>query len=177
MSRLTAHQLLLLNKVMGSKEFKAARDEVEAGEHHVEDFTVRVSGGVLKVSEDTTAAATARLLNEATLAFFIKRAGITREAAMEALREAALEAQNAENGVKKALLEETGVSETLKRVKAEVVSAMPRINKRGMVRVEAGVSLVESLPAPAPVVEASPEKDFTESEDDVDEFVMLINAK
>jgi len=179
MSRLSDPQLLLLNKVCSSKEFKAARGSVTPGTHQIEDFTVHIRGGTLQVSEDTEREATARLLNEATLAFFIRRLGCTRDFAMKALREAALEAQDVENGVKKALLEETGVAETLKVLKAEVVAAMPKIQVKGGVKARAGVVLDEAQQETVAIDGST--GDFTDlpeqSDDDVDEFVMLINAK
>lgn len=140
---LNAAQKVLLAKTVGGKTLKnelaEAREGLEPGTHTVDPFTLTFDGGVLKVGADSTRAATASLLNEATLALFIRYSGITREAAMATLRKAALEAQGIRGGMKKELLKESGVEETLALLKSEVVAAMPRTPVKGSVTARVGV--------------------------------------
>jgi len=76
-------ETMAVSKAVASKDVKAARKELEAGEHDV-DVTVRVRGTV-KVGEDGMKRSTSSLLNQEFLMLVLKYSGMTRNAAAEAV--------------------------------------------------------------------------------------------
>jgi hypothetical protein len=124
----------------GYKPDATARQDVSAGEHHV-DALVRVRGTV-KVGKDYTTVPTVSIPLKETLALFIRYCGCTREAALDALHRAASEAIAA-TGKAQGSLEDAlpFVEEGLKRVQEEL-DELPRQPRKGAVNVK-GVAFEE----------------------------------
>ena len=85
---LTHEQILFLAKLTSSAAFKTALDEaheaVAPGTHRVEPFCVEV-GGAFDKAEDSERAGTVKALSLVTLAIALQHAGVTREAALDAI--------------------------------------------------------------------------------------------
>jgi hypothetical protein len=83
---LTALEKIALQKSVPTKALKMARGEIAVGSHEV-DFTLHIKGTV-QVEADTSKVSTVSVPLKETMAFLIRRMGITREAAKKALVEA-----------------------------------------------------------------------------------------
>jgi hypothetical protein len=115
-----------------------ARGVLTPGQYAV-DTTVRVTGTV-KVGADYDTAPTVSIPLKETLALFIHRCGVTREAAIVALREAMAEAI-AVDGKGQGALSETMpiVNETMARVESDIIAHLPRQNRKGAVTTKLNV--------------------------------------
>lgn len=83
-------QATALAKVIKGAALKASRKSLTVGKHEV-DFICRVNGS-LTVGEDEEYTPTAHIPLITTIAFFIRRCGITRDAALSALMNAMTDA-------------------------------------------------------------------------------------
>ena len=102
-----------------SRDAKAARKELEVGEHNV-NATVKLQG-TLTVAEDQEIAPTASLLNLEFLSLVLHHAGVTREAAAKAIEEVAGEY----------LVDWTGSKEDKKAAKAARKERVAAIDPEG----------------------------------------------
>jgi len=152
MANLTAVQIVALAKVLNSSSDKstlnAALDAVESGEHAF-DFSVHLEGSFAK-AQDCEAFPTVSVPFTVVIGLLIQRMGCTRESALALLSEVLPAAMAAKGKAKTAILEQTGVQESLDRFKGEVVGRMAPIAKRGAVKM--GETLVEGLETPVKAV-------------------------
>jgi hypothetical protein len=145
---LNAIETIALSKAISDKAAKAAREGLESG---LVDFQVRVVGSV-NVAADQMIAPTASLMNEDFLVLVLRHAGITREAAMKAMKDAASEYlvgwtgsdedKAAAEAARKSLVEEYNVESVAASFKA-VVASLPQIPRKGAVKFEGTVELVK----------------------------------
>lgn len=124
-----------------SKDFKAARAGLIAGEHEI-DTVVRLKGKIV-VEDDQEIAPTASILNVESLLLILKTAGVTREAAMRAISSVASEYlvnwtgsdedKKAAKEARKEALAEYDPDGKGKAVFDEFKSSLPKIHRDGKV--------------------------------------------
>ncbi len=80
----------------------------------------------LTIGHDSDKAPTASIPLLPTLALLVKRMGITRDAALETIKDVMEEALALDKDATKALMEEAGVVEAEKLIKEKVIATLPR---------------------------------------------------
>lgn len=80
----------------------------------------------LTVGHDSDKAPTASIPLLPTLALLVKRMGVTRDAALDAIRGAMEEALALDKDAAKAIMQEFGVAEAEKLIKEKVIATLPR---------------------------------------------------
>jgi len=80
----------------------------------------------LTIGHDSDKAPTASIPLLPTLALLVKRMGVTRDAALDAIKGAMEEALALDKDAAKALMQEAGVAEAEKLVKEKVIATLPR---------------------------------------------------
>jgi len=125
-----------LEKLFGDARAEATPDMVTRG------LQIQMILGVdeLQVGRDTEKESTVSLPTLALLALMVKRAGATREASVSLLREVMSEALALDKKASDLLLQESGVTEALDLVKAEITAKMPKTVVKKPVKAK-GVSL------------------------------------
>jgi hypothetical protein len=132
---------MALSKAVTKGAFEKARCELKPGPHHV-DVMVHVKGDV-QVGEDYLRTPTVAIPLKATLAFFIRRMGITREAAKQALIEAMTEAlKEGVKGEDVILSSFPEVTEAMEHVNS-MTAALPKAPCKGPVTAKLSVQIVQ----------------------------------
>jgi len=142
MTTLTNIEVTALNNLVAAKAAKAARDEVNPGEHAV-DFTVRVTGTV-KVLADTEKTPTVSIPMKEVLALFVQRSGCTREHSLALLRECMTEALSASTEGKGAIEGAIDLDAEFKAAVADLTASLPKTPVKGAVKASLAVEVVES---------------------------------
>lgn len=137
---LTNEQIAALDSLLKGLGTTEAKGLITPGEHAV-DFTIRVTGSLAK-GEDTMKKPTSSIPWLTTLALFVHRSGMQRDAAMALLRDAMIEALNLDKDAEKALLLVSGVSDAKELFEEEVTSKLPRTPVQGAVRGKVGYEVV-----------------------------------
>lgn len=137
---LTNEQIAALDSLLKGLGTTDAKGAIAPGEHGV-DFTIRVSGSLTK-GEDTTKKPTSSIPWLTTLALFVHRSGMQRDAAMALLRDAMIEALNLDKDAEKALLRVSGVADAKELFEEEVTSKLPRTPVQGAVRGKVGYEVL-----------------------------------
>ena len=130
-------------KEVGAKALRAA---VPAGEHEA-SLSLTFDAGIKK-GEDGDKASTCSIPMLSAMALLVKRMGFQREEALKILAEVIAEAMELESnkGAKADLEAELGVEAEVKRIKKELVAALPRTPKAGTITVQ-GVEMEVSVNA------------------------------
>ena len=121
-------------KALLKKAWKNEELDLGVGRHYIdEEFVVRVSGSVEK-HEDQLVAPTVSIPLVATLALFFDKCGVTRDAALNLLREAITEAM-AENVNEDSKIKERigDVEKAIKAVKDDLIAKLPKMKRAGRV--------------------------------------------
>lgn len=121
-------------KALLTKVWKNEELDLSVGRHYFdEEFVVRVSGSVEK-HEDQLVAPTVSIPLVTTLALFFDKCGVTRDAALNLLREAITEAM-AENVSEDSKIKEriSDVERSIKAVKDELIAKLPKMKRAGRV--------------------------------------------
>lgn len=128
--------LALINAVKKGVDTKDARAETTAGVYRgmVMDLTIEVDE--MRVAPDTDKAPTSSIPLLPTCALLLKRMGVQRDAALDILKDVMTEALDLGKDATKNLLDETGVADMEKRLKAEVIEKLPRVPVKGAVTVK-----------------------------------------
>jgi len=142
MTTLTNIEVTALNNLVAAKAAKAARDEVNPGEHAV-DFTVRVTGTV-KVLADTEKTPTVSIPVKEVLALFVQRSGCTREHSLALLRECLTDALSASTEGKGAIEGAIDLDAEFKAAVADLTASLPKTPVKGAVKASLAVEVVES---------------------------------
>jgi hypothetical protein len=133
-------------KALLAKAWKDEDLDLAAGRHYFDEtLTVRISGTVEKQS-DQLAAPTTSIPLITVIALFWQRCGVTREHAMQALRESLTEAMN--DGVDKDERIKSQIKDceaAVKAIKDELIAKLPKAKRAG--RVITKDLLIEVLPA------------------------------
>ena len=121
-------------KALLAKTFKNEELDLGVGRHFFhEEFMVRVSGSVEK-HEDQLVAPTVSIPLVATLALFFDKCGVTRDAALNLLREAITEAMADDVNEDSKIKERIGdVEKAIKAVKEELIAKLPKMKRAGRV--------------------------------------------
>ena len=121
-------------KALLAKAFKNEELDLGVGRHYFdEEFIVRVSGSVEK-HEDQLVAPTVSIPLVATLALFFDKCGVTRDAALNLLREAITEAMDDGVNEDTKIKERIGdVEKAIKAVKDELIAKLPKMKRSGRV--------------------------------------------
>lgn len=123
---------LAIAKGIKSAIVKKASNNIGIGDHNV-DTLIRVKGYIRK-GEDNECAPTVSLSMLETMALTLHYAGITREAAMSAIRKAATEALENDSKTKGALLDKYDwIGKEIDTIKKDIISKLPPIVKSGTV--------------------------------------------
>lgn len=133
---------LALSKVIADKDGKIARGGVNPGTHNV-DMTVRISGK-MTVGEDYDTAPTVSIPLLETMAFLIRRMGVTRAAAVTMIRESMAEAI-ADGGKGKGALESEIVNEAMAIVQNDIIATLPRQPRKGVVKTYLAVETMAAV--------------------------------
>ena len=121
-------------KALLAKTFKNEELDLGVGRHYFdEEFVVRVSGSIEK-HEDQLVAPTVSIPLVATLALFFDKCGVTRDAALNLLREAITEAM-AENVNEDSKIKERigDVEKAIKAVKDDLIAKLTKMKRAGRV--------------------------------------------
>jgi hypothetical protein len=121
-------------KALLAKTWKDEELHLEPGRHHFDEvLTVRVNGTVEKQADQLVAPTTSVPLI-LTLALFWEKAGITREHALNMLREAITEAM-VDGADKNERIESRmrDVEAAVKAVKDELIAKLPKVRRSGKV--------------------------------------------
>jgi hypothetical protein len=121
-------------KALIAKAWKDEELDLDPGRHYFDDvLTVRVTGTVEKQADQLVAPTTSVPLI-LTLALFWEKAGITREHALNMLREAITEAMT-EGGDKNERIEShlKDVEAAVKAVKDDLIAKLPKARRSGKV--------------------------------------------
>ena len=113
----------------------------EVGVHPV-DFVARIRGTITR-HEDYDRAPTGSIPLLATLALFIHRMGATRDAAEKILVEAMTEALEAEQDGSLHIEEVEWVTETINRVKTNIIAKLPTVTVNGSVKANLTVDVLD----------------------------------
>lgn len=129
--------LALLQAVKKGIPATDARNETQPGVYRkmVMDLTVEVDE--MRVAPDTDKAPTSSIPWLPTCALLLQRMGVQRDAALEILKDVMTEALDLGKDATKQLLEQSGVADMEKRLKAEVIEKLPRVPVKGAVTVKA----------------------------------------
>jgi hypothetical protein len=149
---------MAISKAIASKDAKEARGHLVQGRYEV-DTVVRVQGEVV-VGKDGEKVATSSLVSEDFLLLTLRAAGVTREAAMAAIKAVASEYLSDWTGSKedkkeakrarKKALNKYDPSGGMKDIFGKIKSSLPKIPVRGSVKFEGSV---EQISVGAEVVE------------------------
>lgn len=178
---MTNEQILFLAKLTSSASFKKAIDEahaaVEPGHHTVDPFCVEV-GGAFDKAEDSERAGTVKALSLVTLAIALQHAGVTREAALDAIEHGLKTVGTMSSTAQRAFLRDPAnkaVADMHKRVTDELRASAPPSPVKGSVKARGFVREAEVVPT-TPV--ALTEDGSVDTEvSDIDEAIFIINAK
>ena len=104
-----------------------ARDRAEP-DQTIEGLVINMTLEIdkLTVGHDGDKAPTASIPLLPTLALLVKRMGVTRDAALDALKGAMEEALSLDKDAAKTLMQEMGVAEAEKLIKEKVIATLPR---------------------------------------------------
>ena len=178
--QLTHEQILFLAKLTASSAFKKALDEahavVEPGHHSVAPFCVEV-GGAFDKAEDSERAGTVKALSLVTLAVALQHAGVTREAALDAIEHGLRTVGTMSTPAQRAFLRENPKVDAMhKRVTSALRKLAPPSPVKGSVKARGFVRPATEVVPSSPVVLA---EDGTVDTDvsEIDEAIFLINAK
>ncbi|MCB9924898.1 MAG: hypothetical protein H6822_22150 [Planctomycetaceae bacterium] len=121
-------------KALLAKAWKNEDLDLGVGRHYFdEQFVVRVSGSVEK-HEDQLVAPTVSIPLVTTLALFFDKCGVTRDAALNLLREAITEAMDENVNEDAKIKERIGdVEKAIKAVKDELIGKLPKMKRSGKV--------------------------------------------
>ena len=121
-------------KALLTKVWKNEQLDLGVGRHYFdEQFVVRVSGSVEK-HEDQLVAPTVSIPLVTTLALFFDKCGVTRDAALNLLREAITEAMDENVNEDAKIKERIGdVEKAIKAVKDELIAKLPKMKRSGRV--------------------------------------------
>ena len=119
-------------KTQGDPRDLAAPDQKVEG--LVINLTLEV--GEMSIGHDTDKTPTTSIPMLPTLALLVKRMGATREAALTMLKEVMTEALSLGKDASAMLLLESGVAETEKAIKDEVIATLPRSPVKKTVKVK-----------------------------------------
>lgn len=137
---MTNDQIAALDSLVKGLSPSDAKGALVPGSHEV-DFTIRVSGSLTK-AEDTTKKPTSSIPWLTTLALFVYRSGVQRDAAMAILRDSMTEALNLDKDAEKALLLVSGVADAKELFESEVTARLPRMPVQGAVKGKIGYEIV-----------------------------------
>lgn len=137
---LTNEQIAALDALLKDLNASDAKGRVAPGSHGV-DFTIQVTGSITKF-EDTTKKPTSSIPWLTTLALFVHRSGMQRDAAMEILKHAMVDALNLDKDAEKALLLVSGVADARNLFEEEVISKLPRTPVSGAVKGKVGYEII-----------------------------------
>lgn len=131
-----------LANAIADKQLKPLKDSIEDGANVGFEFTAKISGRLTR-GASTEAAATCSLLNEATVCELIRRLGVQRELFEKHLRDICEEAILKDVPIKDLLIEkDPQLLTTIEVVKTAIVRKLPKQQRRGAVKVVAGVQIV-----------------------------------
>ena len=121
-------------KALLAKVWKSELLELEPGFHHVDELlTVRVTGTVEK-KDDQYIAPTTSVPLILTLALFWQKCGITRDHALNSLREAITEAMNQGKDTDTEIAAHVkDVDQAVKAVKRDLIAKLPKQKRSGQV--------------------------------------------
>lgn len=121
-------------KALLAKAFKNEELDLGVGRHYFdEEFVVRVSGSVEK-HESQLVAPTVSIPLVTTLALFFDKASLTRDAALNLLREAITEAMDDGVNEDAKIKQRIGdVEKAIKAVKDELIAKLPKMKRAGRV--------------------------------------------
>jgi len=140
-----AIETIALAKAIKDAAAKVARKGLSVGTHEV-DFSAKISG-TLTVGENEEYIPTVHIPLIATMAFFIRRCGITRAFALESLREAMTEALETEKKGAETIAPEIAkdiedIKEMLTQV-TEMLGQLPKQERQGKVTTKLTVTPLE----------------------------------
>ena len=121
-------------KALLAKAWKNEDLDLGVGRHYFdEEFVVRISGSVEK-HDDQLVAPTVSIPLVTTLALFFDKCGVTRDAALNLLREAITEAMDENVNEDAKIKERMGdVEKAIKAVKDELIAKIPKMKRSGRV--------------------------------------------
>lgn len=121
-------------KALLAKAFKNEALDLGVGRHYFDDeFIVRVNGSVEK-HDDQLVAPTVSIPLVTTLALFFEKCGVTRDAALNLLREAITEAMDDGVNEDAKIKERIGdVEKAITAVKDELIAKLPKMRRSGRV--------------------------------------------
>lgn len=121
-------------KALLAKAWKNEQLDLSVGRHYFdEEFVVRVSGSVEK-HDDQLVAPTVSIPLVTTLALFFDKCGVTRDAALNLLREAITEAMDENVNEDAKIKQRIGdVEKAIKAVKDELIAKLPKMKRSGRV--------------------------------------------
>lgn len=121
-------------KALLAKAWKNEELDLGVGRHYFdEQFVVRVSGSVEK-HDDQLVAPTVSIPLVTTLALFFDKCGVTRDAALNLLREAITEAMDENVNEDAKIKQRIGdVEKAIKAVKDELIAKLPKMKRSGRV--------------------------------------------
>lgn len=143
--------LTALSRVVKDSTKKSLAASLPAGEHEV-DMTVRISGKLIK-GEDTTKVPTVRIPVLASLALAMKFAGVTGDAAINAITAAVSESVLMDKDAAAELIKRDGIEDAIKKLNAELKTKLPRTPVNGTIK--AHLDLEEVVPVAVDVAEVS----------------------
>ena len=124
-----------LAKVVKAATLKTAREVLPVGQHRV-DFTCRIHGN-LTVNPEEEYIPTVHIPLIATIAFFIRRCGITRDSAIETLMAAMTEAiQTARQGaetIEPIVARDMEIIEEMMQRVEEALGTLPMVKRNGKI--------------------------------------------
>lgn len=143
--------VMAINKAVSSKAVKSARGQMEEGRYEV-DALVRVVGEVV-VGADTEKTATSSLMSVDFLLLTLKAAGVTREAAMKAIRGVAGDylqgwtgSKEDKKAARKARFEALSAYDSegaMKEIFDKAKASLPKVPVKGAVKFEGTVEQFE----------------------------------
>lgn len=137
---MTNEQIAALDSLLKGLGTQDAKGAIVPG-HHSVDFTIRVSGSLTK-AEDTTKKATSSIPWITAMALFVQRSGMQRDAAMDILLGAMVDALNLDKDAERELLKVSGVSDARELFEDRVTSKLPRTPVQGAVKGSVGYEIV-----------------------------------
>lgn len=128
--------IALIHAIQRGIDKDPAREAVGPGVYKDISVELRVHVGEMRVGNDTDRAPTSSIPWLAVCGLMVKRMGLQRDAALETMREALLEAFKLDKDAQAILLKETGVAEAEDMIKEEVIAKLPRTPTKGQVTVK-----------------------------------------
>jgi hypothetical protein len=122
--------------------------QLEPGTHKI-DALVHLQGEIEVLPNETNVTSTVSLPPLEIMALFIARAGFTRERTMELIRECCGEAIAKTGKGKDSLKNVKMVKETIAKVKKEITSKLPKVERRGKTFCRVEATQVSALPEAA----------------------------